>query len=162
VFGGDCERVPRLGSCDIFAAPLPKEAIQMSSQEFDEKMAVVTATLDRLAAAQEQDRRDRVEFEQWAKTMLESIEASNATMIQTDARLARLFEWQTQLLALQSERMDRMDQQRLQDAARLTHIEKVYKDLMEENRDLQRQTLHLLNLILDRLPPFQIRPPDDN
>jgi hypothetical protein len=68
--------------------------------------------LDRLEAAQEEDRREN-------KKMLK--------------RLSDLQAQQADLLVHQSERMDRFD---------------------KVQADLTRQIVHLLNMILDRLPPL--------
>jgi hypothetical protein len=88
-----------------------------------------------LAAAQERDRQDRVQFEDWSKGLF--------------ARLAKMDEMQGQLLIHQSQRIDRMD--RIYD-----RMDRIYERSVaqgEQMLDLQRQALHLLNLILDRLPP---------
>ena len=98
----------------------------MTPEEWDRKEKFITESLARLSAGQEQDRQDRLDFEKSAREM--------------DARLARLFEQQTQLIAHQSERMD--------------HAQKMYDRWMRHNEDFQRRALHLLNLILDRLPPL--------
>jgi len=98
----------------------------MTPEEWDRKAEFMTEILARMSAAQEQDRQDRLVFEKQSRDM--------------DARLARLFEQQTLLIAHQSERIDRAD--------------KLHETWIRQNEDFQRQALHLLNLILDRLPPF--------
>jgi hypothetical protein len=75
--------------------------------------------LDRLAAAQEQDRSESKEAVARHEKMLK--------------RLADLQDQQADLLVHQSERMDRLD---------------------KVHADLTRQIVHLLNMILDRLPPL--------
>ncbi len=109
----------------------------MIPEELNRTIEFITQSQARLAAAQEQDRLDRVEHEQWARNLI--------------GRLARLSEENAQLLTHQSERMDRLD--------------KMYGSWLKQNRDyqqqvldLQRQALRLLNMILDRLPPFSPNP----
>ena len=89
----------------------------------------------RLAAAQEQDRHDRLEFEKWSKERLDKLDG-------VVERLAQLSVRQTELLSHQSERMDRLD--------------KLQADWLVQNEDFQKQALHLLNRILDRLPPRSV------
>jgi hypothetical protein len=100
------------------APPAPAEEV-MTPEELNRTMefivasqARVTASLDRLEAAQEEDRREN-------KKML--------------TRLADLQAQQADLLVHQSERMDRLD---------------------KVQGDLTQQIVHLLNMILDRLPPL--------
>jgi hypothetical protein len=123
----------------------------MTPEELNRTIEFIIQTQSRLAAAQEQDRQDRLGFQKKA-------EADAAEQREINARLARLSETQTRLLEHQSERMDRMD--------------KLHADLLRENREfheevrdfqkqalhLQKQALHLLNLILDRLPPPSSNP----
>ena len=90
----------------------------MNPQEMNEAMEFIIASQARLAAAQEQDRQDRVELEKRHDSWMR--------------RLAELHVRQTDLLNYQSERMDRLDR---------------------NHEDFKRQFLHLLNMILDRLPP---------
>ena len=111
----------------------------MTPEELNRTIEFIIQSQARLAAAQEQDRQDRIQFEEWAK-------AETSKMKQIDARLAKLSEEGMKLLNHQSERMDQMD--------------KVHADLLRQNRefheevrDFQKQALHLLNLILDRLVP---------
>jgi hypothetical protein len=104
----------------------------MIPEELNRTFQFIADSQARLTAAQEQDREDRVQFEHWAKG---------------------LFNRQTELLEHQSRRMDRLD--------------KFYEDWLAQNHDFQQQVLrfqeralqfqeravHLLNMILDRLPP---------
>jgi len=110
----------------------------MTPEELNRTIEFIIQSQARLAAAQEQDRHDRVKFEEWSQGMF-------ADMKRTDDRLGRVFEQVTRLLDHQSQRMDRLD--------------KFYEDWLEKNRnfqqqvlDLQREALRLLNLILDRFP----------
>jgi hypothetical protein len=61
----------------------------MTPEELNRTIEFITVSQARLAAAQEQDRRDRIEFQEWSK----GLSAQMATLI-----------------VHQSERMDRMDQ----------------------------------------------------
>jgi hypothetical protein len=104
----------------------------MTPEELNRTMEFIIASQARLASAQEQDRHDRLEFQNWSKGLT--------------ARIIRLQESQARLLIYQSERMDR--------------LEKFYEDSLKQNGDFQKQALdfqkqalHLLHLILGRLPP---------
>jgi uncharacterized protein YecA (UPF0149 family) len=116
----------------------------MIPEELDRTIEFIIRSQARLAAAQEQDRQDRIQFEEWSKGLF-------AKMDRREERLSRLLEQQTRLLDHQSQRMDRLD--------------KFYEDWLRQNGDfqqqvldLQRQALRLLNLILDRLPPASPNP----
>jgi hypothetical protein len=113
----------------------------MTPEELNRTIEFITQSLARLEAAQEQDRYDRVKFEEWSKGM-------SADMKRTDERLALVAEQVTKLLDHQSQRMD--------------WIDKLHQKLASQGDqmlDLQRQALRLLNLILDRFP---IRPDNPN
>ena len=56
---------------------------------------------------------------------------------------ARFQSYATELILLQSSRLERQDE--------------FYRDALRQTDAFQRQTLHLLNLILDRLPPAPMR-----
>ena len=109
----------------------------MTPEELNRTIEFIVESQARLAAAQEHDRHDRLEFQEWAKAM--------------DARLARLLEQNTRLLEHQSERMDRIDK---------LHEDSLKQDreFHHEVRDFQKQALRLLNLILDRLPADPRKP----
>jgi hypothetical protein len=91
----------------------------------------IVASQARLVAAQEQDRRDRLVFEEWARERNEKLD-------RLMDRHADLLNRTTELLQVQSQRMDRMD--------------KIYQDTSGQNETFQQQALRLLNMILDRLP----------
>ena len=97
----------------------------MTPEELNRTMEFIVASQARMAAAQEQDRQDRLEFQEWSKRIISG--------------LARLQTSQTELLSHQSQRMDRLD--------------KFYENWLKQNSDFQSRALHLLNLILGRLPP---------
>jgi hypothetical protein len=87
-------------------------------------MELITASLARLSAAQEQDRMSQAE-----------------ALKRHDSLLGRLAETQTkvaELIAWQSQRMD--------------HMDKIYEETLSQNDSFQKQAIHLLNMILDRLP----------
>jgi hypothetical protein len=104
----------------------------MTPEELNRTMEFIVASQARLAAAQEQDRQDRVEFGKWARNLT--------------ARLADIHKQQAALLVHQSERLDAFN--------------KLHHDWLQQNEDgrkqtddFQKQALHLLHMILDRLPP---------
>ena len=90
----------------------------MSPEELNRTIEFIITSQARLAAAQEQDRQDRVEFQEWSKGLT--------------ARTLQLLDWQSQ-------RLDRQD--------------KFYRDSLKQTETFQKQALHLLNLIIDKLPP---------
>jgi hypothetical protein len=106
----------------------------MTPEELNRAMEFIIESQARLAAAQEQDRQDRLEFEKWSKDLSAKV---------------------VLLLDHQSERLD-------QHSERLDHQDAFYREALMQNQenhrevvDLQKQALHLLHLILDRLPPAQ-------
>lgn len=96
----------------------------MSPEELNRTIEFIVESQARLAAAQEQDRQDRIEFERWAKEI--------------NSRIARLIE-------VESERLDRAD--RL-----YRDIVGEVREFRSETTEFQRQAVDLLNLILNRLP----------
>ena len=123
----------------------------MTPEELDRKIELFIQSQARLAAAQEQDREDRIKFEEWSRNL--------------DAKVIALTEHQ-------SRRMDRLDKMHddwkkkdavFQEDVRDFHNES--RDFYNESRDfysqlldMQRQAVRLLNLILDRLPPAASNP----
>ena len=105
----------------------------MTPEELNRTMEFIVASQARLAAAQEQDRLDRIEFEKWARNM--------------NSQLVDLQRQQAELLVHQSERLDSF--QKSQDQAHKSQGEAV-----KQNRVFQAQAIRLLNMILDRLPPL--------
>jgi hypothetical protein len=100
----------------------------MTPEELKEHQNFITGALARLAAAQEQDRHDRLKYE---KEQREGSKEFRTWM----RRLAEIQAQQADLLVHQSERMDYMEKSQ------------------EEFRLEFRRLVHLLNMILDRLPP---------
>jgi hypothetical protein len=100
--------------------------VDMTPEELNRAMEFIIQSQARLAAAQEQDRQDRIEFQEWSKDLT--------------ARVVRLMESQEQVLDLQSRRLDRQD--------------KFYRDSLQRTEHVQTRALELLHLILDRLPPI--------
>jgi hypothetical protein len=166
----------------------------MTPEELNRKIEFIVDSQARLAAAQEQDRQDRVKFEEWSKGLLAQITRTNDRLSQTDDRFSHTDDRLSQMLSEQSRILDgqshilddqsgilgdlsrvsvdqarilgdlsrvSMDQARLLDhqSQRMDRLDKFYDDWLRQNGefqqqvlDLQRQALHLLNLILDRLP----------
>ena len=194
----------------------------MTPEELNRKIEFIVDSQARLAAAQEQDRQDRVKFEEWSKGLLAQITRTNGRLSQTDDRFSHTDDRLSQMLSDQSRILDgqshilddqsrilgdlsrvsvdqgrisgdlsrvsvdqgrisgdlsrvsvdqarilgdlsrvSMDQARLLDhqSQRMDRLDKFYDDWLRQNGefqqqvlDLQRQALHLLNLILDRLP----------
>jgi hypothetical protein len=194
----------------------------MTPEELNRKIEFIVDSQARLAAAQEQDRQDRVKFEEWSKGLLAQITRTNDRLSQTDDRFSQTDDRLSQMLSDQSRILDgqshilddqsrilgdlsrvsvdqgrisgdlsrvsvdqsrisgdlsrvsvdqsrilgdlsrvSMDQARLLDhqSQRMDRLDKFYDDWLRQNGefqqqvlDLQRQALHLLNLILDRMP----------
>jgi chromosome segregation ATPase len=180
----------------------------MTPEELNRKIEFIVDSQARLAAAQEQDRQDRVKFEEWSKGLLAQITRTNDRLSKTDDRLSHTDDRLSQMLSDQSRILGdlsrvsvdqgrisgdlsrvsvdqgrisgdlsrvsvdqarilgdlsrvSMDQARLLDhqSQRMDRLDKFYDDWLRQNGefqqqvlDLQRQALHLLNLILDRLP----------
>ena len=123
----------------------------MTPEELNRTVEFIIQSQARLAAAQEQDRQDRLEFQKRAEADATERRAIAAEQRAINVRLARLSEVHGRLLEHQSERMDQMD--------------KLHADLLKQNRefqhdvrDFQKQALHLLNSILDRLLPPPVNP----
>ena len=173
----------------------------MTPEELNRKIEFIVESQARLAAAQEQDRQDRVKFEEWSKGLLAQITRTNDRLSQTDDRLSQTDDRLSQMLSDQSRILDdhsRMfgdlshesvdhshilddlsrvsvdhsrilgdlsrvsaDQARLLDhqSQRMDRLDEFYDDWLRQTGefqqqvlDLHRQALHLLHLILDRLP----------
>ena len=99
----------------------------MTPEELNRTMEFILASQARMAAGQEQDRLDRLEFEKWQRGL--------------DSRLADLQRQQADLLVHQSERMD--------------SFQKSQDEWRKRDETFQAQALRLLNMILDRLPPLK-------
>jgi hypothetical protein len=117
----------------------------MTPEELDRKIEFIVESQARLAAAQEQDREDRIKFEEWSKNL--------------DAKVIALTEHQ-------SRRMDRLDKIYDNWLKKNADFHQRQLDFQDESRafqreaiDLLKQARHLLNLMLDRLPPT---PPSAN
>src|SRR5262249_50417229 len=107
----------------------------MTPEELNRTIEFIIESLARLTAGQEQDRQDRIEFQEWSKARDVKLEARNDRLERLITRVVRLQDQQAQLLVHQSERMDR------------------FEKFHEESSREMRQVLHLLHTILDRLPP---------
>ena len=104
----------------------------MTPEELNRTIEFIVASQARLAAAQEQDRQDRIQFQELSKTKDEKFE-------RLITRVVRLQDQQAQLLVHQSERMDK--------------LETFQEHWLRQNEDFQKQTIRFLNMRLDRLPP---------
>ena len=124
----------------------------MTPEELNRTIEFIVQSQARLAAAQEQDREDRIQFEEESRAL--------------DRRLAKVFEIQTHLLEDQSrlveehrQMLERHDQM-LEGQTELLKTEgKRFKQYEEENRAAQNRHDQLMNeirttlkLILDKLP----------
>ena len=111
----------------------------MTPEEMNRTIEFIIASQSRLAAAQERDRQDRIEFQKWSKGLF--------------AQIARVEDRVSQLLNHQSERMDRLDKFYENWLRQNGDSQKQSRDSQKQALHLLNQALHLLNLILDRLPP---------
>jgi hypothetical protein len=120
----------------------------MTPEELNRTIEFIIQSQARLAAAQEQDRIDRLESE---KARLQSEKELKAF----DARLAGLFEIQVQLLESQTRRLDEF--QRESQAAQKRHEEthqqmrEEFWTFMRETSDWREESLRRLDLILEKL-----------
>ncbi len=102
----------------------------MTSEERNRTIDFIIQSQARLAAAQEQDRHDRIEFEKWARNLTRRI----ATLIEVE-----------------SQRLDRQDEM-LQDFRRTSaESQRRNEQFQEESLELQREAFRMLHEILDRL-----------
>jgi len=121
----------------------------MTPEELNRTIEFIVASQARLAAAQEQDRHDRVRFEKWSKAMTNRLTRMERQGRELLVKHNDLLVQQSALLVHQSERMDRLD--------------RFYQDWLKQSAESQKQTenfqrqaLHLLHMILDRWPPDRI------
>jgi hypothetical protein len=110
----------------------------MTPEELNRTIEFIITSQARLAAAQE-DRQDRLEFLEWSKARDARLEAAGNRLERLATRVVQLQDQQAELLVHQSERMDR--------------FEMFYQGWSSQNLDFQRQALHLMHTILDRLAP---------
>ena len=104
----------------------------MTPEELNRKIDFIVESQARLAAAQEHDRQDRLEFQEWSKQMT--------------AQVIRLQDHQSQ-------RMDRLDKFYAEWSRQNNEFQTQVIDFQRESIELQKRSHHLLNLILDRLGP---------
>jgi hypothetical protein len=124
----------------------------MTPEELQRTIEFIIASQARLAAAQEQDRQDRVQFEGWSKELFEDMRRTDDRLAQWSERSARwserLAQLSVQLVQLTDHQSERMDYYERQSEKLQQQNERFHQEVL----DLQRQALHLLNLILDRFP----------
>jgi hypothetical protein len=116
----------------------------MTPEELNRAMEFIIESQARLAAAQEQDRQDRIAFQEWSKALTERVVRLQEKQSLALEKQTLALDLQSQALELQSRRLDRQD--------------KFYSDSLQKTEEFQTRVLHLLNTILDRLPPQ--RPPE--
>jgi hypothetical protein len=125
--------------CSVFIAPCVNPSTgRMTPEELDRNIEFIIESQARLAAAQEKDRHDRIETAKWAKRHFD--------------RIDRLIEIQSQLLVHHSERMDRLDRFYKDWLKQIGDSQERALRFQQQALDFQKQALHLLNMILDRLP----------
>ena len=103
----------------------------MTPEELNRTIEFIVASQARMAAAQEQDRQTRAEFQELSKRMIAKV---------------------VELKNRQSQRMDRLDKI-YTDWTRENRDFTESRDFQNESIELQRRSYHLLNLILDKLTP---------
>ena len=101
----------------------------MTPEEFDRKMEFV---LDRQAEFAVRQERDHAMLVRGFEQLTREIAGLRESAARFQSSAADLFQ-------IQSARLDRQDE--------------FYRNAITQSQSFQRQTLHLLNLILDRLPP---------
>jgi hypothetical protein len=106
----------------------------MTPEELNRTIEFIAVSQAHLAAAQEQDREDRVEFEKGSRGV--------------NARLADIQGQQADLLVHQSERLDWAENFHLEFSRQI-------EDFRKQNENLVSQAIRLLNMILDRMRPSE-------
>ena len=104
----------------------------MTPEELNRTIEFIVASQARMAAAQEQDRQTRAEFQEWSKRMIDKV---------------------VELQNRQSQRMDRLDKIYTDWTRENRDFTAESRDFQNESIELQRRSYHLLNLILDKLTP---------
>ena len=90
----------------------------MTPEELNSTIDFIIQSQARLAAAQEQDREDRVRFEEWSKNLFTQLAAA-------DVRIANLLE-------LQSRRLDRAERAEREAQKRHEEAQRRYDELFRE------------------------------
>jgi hypothetical protein len=106
----------------------------MTPEEFDRRMEFILDSQAAFAASQEHDH----------ELVIKGFQSLTNDVAELRESTARFQSFAAELITIQSERMDRMD--------------KFHAEVQQQVIDLQRQTLHLLNLILERLLPKSDNP----
>ena len=73
----------------------------MTPEELNRTIEFIIASQARLAAAQEQDRQGRIEFQEWSKARDAKLEATDNRLERVITRVAQLQDQQAQLLVHQ-------------------------------------------------------------
>ena len=116
----------------------------MTPEELNRTIDFIIQSQARLAAAQEQDRQERIEFQRWSKDL--------------NRQVMGLIQTQTQLLELQSRRLDeesrRVDQQSQHldlQSQRFDQYHEEFLELMSEMRKRHEETLQWLERIVEKI-----------
>ena len=110
----------------------------MTPEELNRTIEFIMESQARLASAQEQDRQNRIQFENWSKGLSAQVVRLVDHQSQRMDRLDKFYaDWQRQNAGFQQQALDFQQQA---------------TDFQQQSLDFQRQAIHLLNLILDRLP----------
>ena len=118
----------------------------MTPEELNRTIEFIVESQARLAAAQEQDRQDRVEFQEWSKRMFAWVIDLQNRQSQRMDRLDKIYaEWSKENKAFRAESRDFYKESR--------NFQNQSLDFQRESIDLQSRSYHLLNLILDKLTP---------
>src|SRR5262249_54025027 len=109
----------------------------MTPEELNRTIEFIVASQARLAAAQEQDRQDRAESQEWSKRMM-------AKVIELQNRQSRRMDWLDKIYADWTKE-NRAFMTESRDFQKQSH------ELENESIELQRESRRLLNRILDAL-----------
>ena len=138
----------------------------MTPEELDRKIEFIIQSQARLAAAQEQDREDRIKFEEWSKNLDAKVIALTEHQSRRMDRLDKMHDdWKKKDAVFQEDVRDFHNESRdfYNDSRNFYNEARDFyneaRDFYRQLLDMQRQAVRLLNLILDRLPPA---PPNPN
>ena len=110
----------------------------MTPEERERTIDFIIASQARLAAAQEQDRVDRLASARQHDQSLKRHDSLMNRLAETQRQVAELITWQSQRI----DYMEKVHQE----------MKKVHQEALRKIDNFQTQALRLLNMILDRLP----------
>ena len=125
----------------------------MTPEELNRTIEFIIASQARLTASQEQDRQDRIEFQEWSKGLTARVVQLLDRQSQLLSEQSQLLSGQSQLLSGQSQLLNGQSELLNGQSQRLDRQDKFYQDSLKQTETFQKQALHLLNIIIDRLPP---------